>query len=72
MIDTLPLTIPYRFCEFIRIDEKGDYIGAMRNSEVWEDACQQPAEHVFHFENHNAYLCQRHYDRLIRWLEENG
>lgn len=63
-------TIPHRFCEFVEIDEKGEYIGAMRNSEAWEGACQRPAEHIFKFDNHNAYLCQKHWDRMFKWLEE--
>ena len=64
-------TSPWRLCEFVKVDEKGDYIGAYRNSTAWDGACQRPAERIFRFENHNAYLCRRHYDRLIRWLEED-
>ena len=67
----LPRTIPHRFCEFVKVDEKNDYIGAYRNSEAWEEACQRPAEHIFYFKNHTAYLCGRHYDCLIAWVEEN-
>ena len=59
-----------RFCEFIKIDKNGDFVGAMRNSAAWAGACQREAERIFKFENHNAFLCQTHYDVLIAWVKE--
>lgn len=60
-----------RLCEFVKIDEKGDFIGAFKWSKTWATACRREAVKIWHFANHNSFLCQEHYDRLVLWIKED-
>lgn len=61
-----------RRCEFIEIDQAGEFVGATRNSPAAESCCNRPAAKIWKFANHNAWLCQEHYDRLVKWMEEDN
>ena len=58
-------------CEFIEINETGEFIGAFHDTLRWRDACQKPATYTFHFANHISHLCKLHHERLIKWMVED-
>jgi hypothetical protein len=58
-----------RICEFIKVD--GEYFShAGRGTPSMEDACKKEAVKIVKFDDRNAFFCEKHYDRWVKWLEE--
>ena len=59
----------YRECEFIKFEDD-TYIGAYPRGPSWDQACRLEAVRQYKFANHNSWLCQKHYDALVKWCDE--
>jgi hypothetical protein len=60
------------WCEFIEINDKGEFRAAFPESKAHRRSCRRLAVYTYRFANYTGHFCKRHYAALQEWALGDG